>query len=254
MRMRFITFSSSEFVRSSMADLVEIYGQSELEDAEVIVTLGGDGAVLRTVHSLINVSDLPIFSMNRGTLGFLTNSYRAGGLVERIRDAAECAIHPLVMYAIDDKGQTIRDYAVNEVYLMRSTHQAAKVKITVDSVVRLPELVADGLIIATPVGSTAYNYSAYGPILPFGSNVLAITPISSFRPRRWRGAVLDASSSIELDILEQHGRPVSVVADFAEYSEVGHVSIAVDRSIAVRMLFDKTLGLAEKMTAEQFVG
>lgn len=252
MKIHFFAFGKSEFVRNAFSELVELYGQHPIEDADVLVSVGGDGSVLRAAHSIIGVTSIPIFGINRGSYGFLTNTYKSNSLIERLQSASAFHLHPLVMEVLDSNGQMKTDYAINEVYVMRSTHQAVKLKISINGVVRMHELVGDGLIIATPVGSTAYNYSANGPILPFQSQTLAITAISSFRPRGWHGAVINDSSLIDISILDNLNRPVTIVADYLEYSGVKQLSVSLDKTRAVSLLFDRERTLDEKIILEQF--
>lgn len=254
MKIHFISFSTSDVVKLALAELIKLYGQNPIKSADVIVTIGGDGTVLRALHHLIKEDLLPVFSMNKGHFGFLTNIYSKDNLINRIQNAVKLTINPLLMEAEDVDGNIYKSYAINEVYVIRSSHQAAKIKISIDSNIRINELVSDGLILATPTGSTAYNYSAHGPILPLDSNILAITPISPFRPRHWRGAIVDSGSKICFDIIDHLKRPVSVVADFDEFSNIVKVNIHEDKSIKINMLFDEGIDLREKMIQEQFEG
>jgi NAD+ kinase len=215
------------------------YGDVGEDAAQVIVALGGDGFMLETLHEAI-ASQTPIYGMNRGSVGFLMNEYSEDGLLERINAAERAVIHPLAMTAI------------NEVSLLRQTRQTAKLRISIDGKVRMGELVCDGALIATPAGSTAYNLSAHGPIIPIGGQVLALTPISAFRPRRWRGALLPRSARITFEILEADKRPVSAVADNFEVRDVMEVHISEDRDTSLSMLFDAGRSLDERVLAEQF--
>lgn len=251
MKLHFMAFSQAKFVQDALSELQLAYGQHDICDADAVVAVGGDGSILRAIHSIIG-KNIPIFSMNRGSYGFLTNPYMTEGLEQRIKDAVSVTISPLVAYLTFLDGSIVQEYAVNEVYFMRSTHQAAKLKISVDSVVRMHELAGDGLIIATTVGSTAYNYSADGPILPLNSDVMAITAISAFRPRHWRGAVIKSSSVIEVGVLEISKRPVSVVADYLEYTGVVGATVSLDKTVEIQMLFDKSATLYEKTLQQQF--
>ena len=237
--------------RAAMEELQRRYETVPLDEAEVVVALGGDGLMLHTMHELLG-SDKRIFGMNRGSLGFLMNEYRPDGLLERIRNAVETEIHPLRMHVLDARGKEHEALAFNEVSLFRERHQAAKLRIYVDGKVRMEELVCDGLIIATPAGSTAYNLSAHGPILPIDSPLLALTPISPFRPRRWRGAILPDTAKVGVEVLEAKKRPVAAVADNREYRDVLQVDVWQDRSLAARLLFDPERSLTEKVIAEQF--
>ena len=231
--------------------MVREYGQSPLEKADCIVVLSGDGMVLRTFHETFERS-IPIYGMNRGEVGFLTNPYVKVGLIEKIKNAVELKIHPLRIIAIRDDGESFSSIAINEVYLLRETHQSAKIRVHVDGKVRLKELVCDGIITATPLGSTAYNYSASGPILPVRSNLLALTPISPFRPRCWRGALIRDNSQLRFDVLDHKRRPVCAVADYVEYRQVSNVLVFQDRSITLSLLFDKENRFEDKVLEEQF--
>ena len=227
------------------------YGQSPLEDAQVIVALGGDGFMLETLHKTLKL-DHPIYGMNCGSVGFLMNDYQEEGLVERIEAAEAAIIHPLSMLASDRKGKTWTALAINEVSLLRQTHQTAKLRIVIDGRERIGELACDGVLVATPAGSTAYNLSAHGPIVPLDARVLALTPISVFRPRRWRGALLRHTAKVRIEVLEPDKRPVSAVADNFEVRDVADVEVAEDRSVDLRMLFDAGRSLEERVLSEQF--
>jgi NAD+ kinase len=227
------------------------YGDVGDENAQVIVALGGDGFMLETLHEAI-ASQTPIYGMNRGSVGFLMNEYSEDGLLERINAAERAAIHPLAMVAIDANRKQHRALAINEVSLLRQTRQTAKLRISIDGKVRMGELVCDGALLATPAGSTAYNLSAHGPIIPIDGRVLALTPISAFRPRRWRGALLPQSSRVTFEILEADKRPVSAVADNFEVRDVLEVHISEDRGTQLSMLFDAGRSLEERVLAEQF--
>lgn len=231
--------------------LVARYGQASPDQAQVIVALGGDGFMLETLHENLG-NERPIYGMNRGSVGFLMNEYSEDGLLERINAAERAIIHPLSMFAIDIHGQEHRAIAMNEVSLLRQTRQTAKLRISIDGKVRLGELSCDGALVATPAGSTAYNLSAHGPIIPLDAKVLALTPISAFRPRRWRGALLAHTARVTFEILEADKRPVSAVADNFEVRDVVEVNIAENRDVALHMLFDAGRSLEERMLAEQF--
>ena len=198
-------------------------------------------------------SGLPIFGMHRGSVGFLMNPYRLDGLRERLAAAQPVALHPLDMTAWQEDGRRHRAIAFNEVSLLRESRQAAKLRVSVDGVVRLEELMADGILLATPVGSTAYNLSAHGPIIPLGAGVLALTPITAFRPRRWRGALLPHGARVKIEALETDKRPVSAVADFTEVRDVLSVEIHENRDIAMTVLFDREANLEERVLKEQFL-
>jgi NAD+ kinase len=227
------------------------YGDVGDENAQVIVALGGDGFMLETLHEAI-ASQTPIYGMNRGSVGFLMNEYSEDDLLERINAAERAVIHPLAMVAIDSNRKQHRALAINEVSLLRQTRQTAKLRISIDGKVRMGELVCDGALLATPAGSTAYNLSAHGPIIPIDGRVLALTPISAFRPRRWRGALLPQSSRVTFEILEADKRPVSAVADNFEVRDVVEVHISEDRGTQLAMLFDAGRSLEERVLAEQF--
>jgi NAD+ kinase len=227
------------------------YGDVGLDEAQVIVALGGDGFMLETVHEIME-RKLPIYGMNRGSVGFLMNEYNEDDLLGRINAAEQAVIHPLRMQAVDAERKTHVALAFNEVSLLRQTRQAAKLRISIDGKVRLSELICDGAIISTAAGSTAYNLSAHGPIIPLDAKVLALTPISAFRPRRWRGALLSHSARLRLEILEPDKRPVSAVADMYEARDVQEVYVAEDREVSITMLFDAGRSLEERVLAEQF--
>ena len=235
----------------ALASLVERYGQDRPEDADIIVALGGDGFMLETLHRVIETGT-PVYGMHRGTVGFLMNDYGERGLMKRLQRAETVTLHPLRMTATTAGGNTEDQLAINEVSLLREQRQAAKIRIEVDGVVRIEELVCDGILLSTPAGSTAYNLSAHGPILPIGSGVLALTPISAFRPRRWRGAILQHDTHVRFEILESEKRPVSAVADDSEVRDVQEVLVREDRSISLNMLFDPGHGLEERIISEQF--
>jgi NAD+ kinase len=227
------------------------YGDADVGKADVIVALGGDGLMLETLQRHMH-DHIPIYGMNRGSVGFLMNEYHEDRLLERLDRAELSRIHPLSMSAIDSKGKTHSALAINEVSVFRETHQIAKLRISVDGKVRLDELACDGLLVATPAGSTAYNLSAYGPILPINARLLALTPISAFRPRRWRGALLPAAARIEIEVLESDKRPVSAVADNIETRSVIQVTVEEARQTEILMLFDSGHNLDERILSEQF--
>lgn len=221
------------------------------EEADVIVALGGDGFMLRALHEFMH-RKAPIFGMNRGTVGFLMNEFKIEGLPERLEVAEAIQLHPLRMNATDIKGTEHEALAINEISLLREVGSAAKVRISVDGIVRLDEMICDGVLVCTPAGSTAYNLSAGGPILPLGAGVLAITPISAFRPRRWRGAILPHDTKVSIEVLDPEERPVSAVADYTEVREVVHISVHEDRNLAPVLLFDPEHNLEERVLTEQF--
>jgi NAD+ kinase len=232
--------------------LIRAYGQSDVHAADVIVALGGDGFMLATLFAT-EALDVPVYGMNRGTVGFLMNEYESDGLHGRLDAAEEAVLNPLRMHAIALDGSETEALAINEVSLYRAGPQAAKLRISVDGRVRMDELVCDGALVATPAGSTAYNYSAHGPILPIGADVLALTPVAAFRPRRWRGALLPKSARVRFDVLEPEKRPVTAVADSRDVQNVVAVEVASDTTIRHRILFDPGHGLEERLIREQFV-
>lgn len=233
------------------ATLAARYGDHSLEEAETVVAIGGDGFMLETLHAT-EALDVPVFGLNRGTVGFLMNDAIEGDLPVRISAAYEHVIHPLALTIERDQGASERFTAINEVSVLRHGPQAAHLRLFVDGAERMDRLMADGVMLATPAGSTAYNYSAYGPILPLGANVLALTPIAAFRPRRWRGAVLPEAAHLRIEALDPEKRPVIVSADSASAEGAHAVEIALDRSISHRLLFDPGRGLEERILAEQF--
>ncbi len=244
--------SSSETSQEALRRLRAKYPDKSIDDADVIVALGGDGFMLQTLHRNLS-RDLPIYGMNRGTVGFLMNDYDEENLLERIAQAELTVVHPLEMKAHVASGAVMVLSAINEVSLLRQTRQAAKLRITVDQIVRVEEMICDGVLVATPAGSTAYNLSAHGPILPLDAGVLALTPISAFRPRRWRGALLPRSAHVQIDVTEPEARPVSVVADSTEVRDVCRVEIIELRDVELKLLFDAGHGLEERILHEQFI-
>lgn len=249
-RVAFVASDRPE-AQEARAKLAARYGDAPRDEAQVIVALGGDGFMLETLHAQIE-SRTPIYGMNWGTLGFLMNEYSEEGVLERINAAERTVVHPLRMVAADVHGGVHRGLAFNEVSLLRQTRQTAKLRISIDGKVRLPELSCDGALVATPAGSTAYNLSAHGPIIPLDGQVLALTPISAFRPRRWRGALLRHTAKVKFEILEAEKRPVSAVADNFEVRDVLEVHVSEDRDLALTMLFDAGRSLEERVLAEQF--
>ena len=247
-----LTFTASDRPEAQEAcrALVEQYGDAG-DSAQVIVALGGDGFMLETLHNNLG-GGKPIYGMNRGSVGFLMNEYAADGLLDRINAAERAVIHPLTMVAIDRTRKQHRALAINEVSMLRQGRQTAKLCISIDGKVRMDELVCDGVLVATPAGSTAYNISAHGPIIPLDAKVLALTPISAFRPRRWRGALLPHAARVTIEVLEADKRAVSAVADNFEVRDVLEVHIQEDRGISLSMLFDAGRSLEERVLAEQF--
>jgi len=248
-----VAFVASEApnAQAALAELRGLYPHVAPEEAKVIVALGGDGFMLETLHRYLK-RNVPIYGMHRGTVGFLMNLYRSDGLMERLARVQPVRLHPLEMLAIDERGKKHKALAINEVSLLRETRQAAKIRITVDKIERLDALTSDGVMIATPVGSTAYNLSAHGPIIPLGAGVLALTPISAFRPRRWRGALLPHQATVQFDILEAQKRPVAAVADYTEVRDVVSVTVHESRRHSLTMLFDPEHNLEDRVLKEQF--
>lgn len=244
--------SPSPDAQAALATLRSLYGDTPDNEADVIVALGGDGFMLETMHRHIGTRR-PIYGMNLGSVGFLMNEYRPDGLAERLETAERAVIHPLRMRATSADGARHSAIAINEVSLLRQTRQAAKIRIWIDGQARMDELICDGVLVSTPAGSTAYNLSAHGPILPIDSALLALTPISAFRPRRWRGALLPHKAQVRFEVLESVKRPVSAVADHVEVRDVVQVDIAEDRSIALTMMFDLGRNLNERILTEQFL-
>jgi NAD+ kinase len=237
--------------KDALERLAARYGNVPPQNADVIVALGGDGLMLQTLHRFMSTGK-PIYGMHRGTVGFLMNEFYPDQLPERLAKARVTVIHPLLMRAHDDDGDTIEFHAFNEVSLFRQTYQAARLRVLIDDKERLPELVADGVLLSTPAGSTAYNLSAQGPIIPINASLMALTPISPFRPRRWRGALLPDSAHVRIDVLEPEKRPVAAVADHDEVRSVCSVDIKMDHGISMQMLFDPGHSLDERILREQF--
>jgi len=237
--------------QKALEKLAKRYGNVPPAKADVVVALGGDGLMLRTLHKSMK-SGKPIYGMHRGTIGFLMNDFQETGLPERLAQAETAVIHPLRMRALDIKGRVHEHYAINEVSLFRQTYQVARLAIYVDGKERLPELMADGVLVSTPAGSTAYNLSAQGPIIPINASLLAVTPISPFRPRRWRGALLPDTAKVTIKVLDPERRPVAAVADHTEVRSVREVDVEMDHSISIKMLFDAGHTLDERILREQF--
>jgi NAD+ kinase len=249
-RIAFVAGPSVE-AQQALAQLVKAYGNHPSDDADVVVALGGDGLMLQTLHQHMRTG-IPIYGMHRGTVGFLMNEFSPSMLVERLDAAKLTVINPLLMRATDIHGEVHIHHAINEVSLFRQSHQAARLRILVDEQQRMAELVSDGVMVATPAGSTAYNLSAQGPILPINAALLALTPISPFRPRRWRGALLPNTAFVVIEVLEAEKRPVAAVADHDEARDVVRVEIITDRTLSIRMLFDPGHSLEERILSEQF--
>ncbi|MDB5616091.1 NAD kinase [Tardiphaga sp.] len=249
-RISFVAGPSAE-AQDALAQLAARYGNAEPDNADVIVALGGDGLMLKTLHDYMR-TDIPIYGMHRGTVGFLMNEFSTVDLHSRLDASRDTVIHPLLMRATDVHGEVHVHHAINEVSLFRQTHQAARLRILIDERERMSELIADGIMVATPAGSTAYNLSAQGPILPINAALLALTPISAFRPRRWRGALLPNTAFVVIEVLEGDKRPVAAVADHDEARDVRRVEIISDKTISMRMLFDPGHSLEERILSEQF--
>jgi NAD+ kinase len=252
-RFRDIAFVASQTAeaREALARLEKLYGNADPAEADVIVTLGGDGMMLQTLHKFMK-SGKPIYGMHRGTVGFLMNEFSVDNLVERISAAHITVIHPLLMRVRDDQRRTFEHRAINEVSLFRQSAQAAHLRILIDGKERLPNLAADGVLVSTPAGSTAYNLSVQGPIIPINAPLLALTPISPFRPRRWRGALLPDKAKVTIVVKEAEKRPVSAVADSDEVRSAHRVDIEMDHAISLNLLFDPGHSLDERILSEQF--
>lgn len=243
--------SPTDLAQEARARLVACYGDVPLASAQAVICLGGDGFMLETLHQTLG-RPLPVYGMNCGSVGFLMNPFEEDGLRLRLARAQAAVLNPLRMRAITRTGKVEEALALNEVSLLRQLRQAAKIRISVDSRVRLQELICDGVLVATPAGSTAYNLSAHGPIVPLSANLLPLTPISAFRPRRWRGALLPSTAHVLFEILESDKRPVAAVADFTEVRDVVSVAVSEDRGVQTTILFDPDQGLSERIIAEQF--
>jgi NAD+ kinase len=249
-KIAFIASDTPEAV-AARRDLAASYGDAPPEEADIIVALGGDGQMLQTMHRYMH-NRIPIYGMNRGSVGFLLNDYHPGNLIERLEHAETTIIHPLRMTAHDHDRKQHEALAINEVSLFRQIYQAAKLRISVDGKVRLDELICDGVLVSTPAGSTAYNLSAHGPILPIDAPLFVVTPISPFRPRRWRGAILPNKAKVVIEVLEPEKRPVSAVADNTEFRDVVRVEVQEESGIDIYMMFDPGHSLAERILSEQF--
>ena len=244
--------ADTDSAQAALHELTEIYGQCDFKTADYIVALGGDGFMLQTLHLCQN-SRAPVYGMNRGTVGFMMNAYEIKALPLRLANAEQQIINPLIMKATLVDGKVETALAINEVSLLRAGPQAAKLKIWVDNRQRMDELVCDGVLVATPAGSTAYNYSAHGPILPIGADVLAMTALNAYRPRRWRGALLPKTSIVRIDVLDNNKRPVMADADSVSFKNVKKVEISSETKIKHKILFNQGHGLDERLIQEQFV-
>ena len=249
-KIAFLASSGKQAITAKNA-LEKIYASTSVDDADVIIVLGGDGMMLDTLRQYIN-RPVKVFGMNRGTIGFLMNEFSKDNLLDRINLATLVTLHPLRMRVEKNNGEIEEAIAINEVSLIRQTSQTAKIKITIDNTVRMKELLCDGILVSTPAGSTAYNLSAHGPIVPLGAGILAMTPISAFRPRRWRGALLEHGATIKIEALDIHKRPVNVSADATEVRDIKSVVITEDRSIDLNILYDPDHNLDERVLKEQF--
>jgi NAD+ kinase len=247
-----IVAAIGEEAQAALASLNGRYPTVSPDDADIVVALGGDGFMLESLHHHMQ-GKKPIYGMNRGSIGFLMNTFNEDGLLERLAAAEPVEVHPLRMTATDTAGDEHQALAINEVSLRRQTRFAAKLGIGVDGIQRMDELICDGALVSTPAGSTAYNVSAYGPILPIGAGLLALTPISAFRPRRWRGALLPETAQVTFDVKEPGVRSVSATADFTEVRDVARVGVSHDTSITVTLLFDPEHDLEERIVKEQFL-
>jgi NAD+ kinase len=248
-----IAFVASEALDAveARAALIARYGSATPEEADIVVALGGDGFMLQTLHRFRDTG-IPIYGMNRGSVGFLMNAFHLDDLRERMAAAERVVIHPLMMEAVDAAGHHYRAPAINEVSLIRQSYQASKLRISIDGKLRLDELICDGVLVATPAGSTAYNLSAQGPILPVGTPLLAVTPISAFRPRRWRGALVPDTAEVEIEVLEAEKRPVNATADHFQVLNVVKVGARLDPGSSMIMLFDPDHSIEERILREQF--
>lgn len=244
--------SGAPDAQAAAKHLAVLYGNSRQDEADVIVALGGDGFMLQTLHEQMN-SGRMVYGMNRGSVGFLMNDYSDADLTGRVDAAVENIIRPLEMSATDGQGMVHKAFAINEVSLLRQSYQAAKIRLSIDGEERMEELICDGIMVATPAGSTAYNLSAHGPILPLDAQLLALTPVSPFRPRRWRGALLPNKVSVTMDVLEPEKRPVNAVADHTEVKSVVQVVVAESQDFTARILTDSSHSWNDRILAEQFL-
>lgn len=244
--------SNSAAAQEALPRLTERYGQTPAAQADAIVALGGDGFMLHMLHDTMHLP-APVYGMNRGSVGFIMNEYNEERLLDRLNASETASIRPLLMRATTVSGMTTEALAINEVSMLRQTYQAAKLRISVDGKERLRELICDGALIATPAGSTAYNLSAHGPILPIESDLMALTPISAFRPRRWRGAILPQNAKVTFEVLEESKRPVLAVADSTEVRGVASVEVSFHEKIRIDLLYDPGHGLSERILKEQFL-
>ncbi|MCW8870553.1 MAG: NAD kinase [Proteobacteria bacterium] len=250
MKIAFVA-SQSENAQKSLKQMVDRYGQANPDQADVIVVLGGDGFMLHSLHQYM-YQKIPVFGLRRGTVGFLMNDYQSNNLVERIQQAKKTILHPLAMNAEKISGETFDSLAINEVSLLRQTKQSAHIEVKINGQTKIDNLVGDGVMVATPAGSTAYNLSAHGPVIPLGTQVLAVTPISPFRPRRWRGAIIPSHAEVCFRVKNHQKRPVAATADNFEVRDVKHVTVTEAREIEIEMLFDEHHNLEDRIINEQF--
>jgi len=247
----FVCFDNSKAIKAK-EKLLKLYGSSAANNSDVIVALGGDGFLLKTIHDYKEFN-LPIYGMNLGSVGFLMNKYDEKNLINNLQNVQKVKIKPLSMKAKNQNNEIVKSLAFNEVSLIRETYQAAKLRIKINGVIRIKELVCDGVLVATPAGSTAYNLSAHGPIIPLGTNALALTPISAFRPRRWRGALLKEDTNILVEVINSKSRPVGVAADHNEFRNIKSVSIKIASNISHTLLFNSNHSFDERILKEQFI-
>ncbi len=249
-----LTSTNRPEAEKAKTDILTKYETVPFEEAEYLIALGGDGLMLHSLHENLKKQrcDIATFGMNLGTLGFLTNPYYLEDLPKRLQKTSQTILHPLKMIATDKNGKKHEAIAINEVSILRQSAQTAKLRISVDSQIRMQELICDGILLSTPAGSTAYNFSAHGQIIPLESNLLALTPISAFRPRRWRGALLSNTAEVSIDILHSHKRPVNVVADHVAFHDIVHVHISQDNHYELKVLFDSDYNFEERILHEQF--
>ena len=247
-----IVASRSESAQQALREVSKRYGNVEVEDADAVVAIGGDGFMLQTLHRNMRFAK-PTYGLMQGSVGFLMNQYEGDtSLPERLARAKVTELHPLRMVAHGEAGTEMTALAINEVSLLRQTKQAAKIRVSINGIVKLEEMICDGILLSTPAGSTAYNLSAHGPIIPLGSHIMALTPLSPFRPRRWRGALLSSDVSVKFEILEHYKRPVSATADAFEVRDVVEVEVSEAQDVMLRMLFDPEHNLEDRILNEQF--
>lgn len=245
--------AATDIAQTALHMLSARYGNVAFETADIVVSLGGDGFMLETLHRVLG-HNIPVYGINYGTIGFLMNVQTEDELRDRLSKAQATVLHPLHMVATTVDGQVREGLGFNDVFLFRQTRQTSRIRIEVDGKIRMEELICDGVIVATPAGSTAYNLSAHGPIVPLSANILPLTPISAFRPRRWRGALLPSTAVVRLTLMDTDKRPTAAVADFMEIRDVAEVVVQQDHRRGATILFDPDHGLSERITAEQFIG